>query len=486
MPSFDAITIPMRPGLDGSGFTTDLWDAKLHAARGVDQHTTGALARRVSHVVVPAALTALVGAIGLGRPGLWTDELATWGMATTPWHDFWPVLRYVDAVLAPYYAFMHVWVSIFGDSDVSLRAPSLLSMVGAAALVGAIGAKVASRRVGLVAGIVFAVLPSTSRFAAEARPFALTVLCACLATWLLLRCWAESTVTRWLAYALGIVVLGWLHVVAILLVAAHAWVVLTWRRSLWWPFAAAAAVGGIASVPILYYGAAQRHQVAYISPVGFVTAVPYSQVLFGGLAVAVFIAALALGSLPLRLPSAIFAAWALVPPMALILVSLVLPMFLPRYLVFTTPGWALLAGAALARLRVPWASALLVVLAVLTVPAQVQMRGVGGHDQATRQLVDIIAARQQPGDAVAYASDEPIGAWTARDAVDHYLAPGRRPRDVLATNPPRHAGLLLATECDQVQPCLAGVQRLWVVRATAVADPLAGMGPGKENVLRRD
>jgi mannosyltransferase len=478
-----AATTPLRRPQTGP--TGDLWDDMLRLARRVEHDTTQTFVRRITPWLVPMLLTGLIGAAGMAQPGLWTDELATWGMARAPWPEFWPVLRYVDAVLVPYYAFMHLWVRVFGDSDISLRIPSLLAMVLAAGMVGALGTKLSGRRAGLLAGTVFALLPSTSRFAAEARPYALTVPVAVAATALLVRAWEKPGFLRWTGYALAIALLGLLHVVALLLLAAHGWAVLTWQRRLWWRFGIAAACGAGFAVPLLYYGIRQRHQVAYIPPVTFYTFLPYGEVVFGTVAIAVFVMLLALFSLPLRFPSAVLTAWATVPPIALVVVSLAVPMFLPRYLLFTTPAWALLAGVALARLRLPWAVAGLLVIALLGVTTQLAIRMPGGHEhQATRQLAAVIASETRPGDGIVYADDEPIGSWTLRDSIAHYTPPSARPRDVLATHPPRTGGQLLATECEHVGPCLAGTTRLWVVRIGQLPDPLAGIGPAKEAVLR--
>ncbi|MGE5827815.1 MAG: glycosyltransferase family 39 protein [Micromonosporaceae bacterium] len=476
-------TVLLRP-TDAPG--RDPWDDLLRLARLVEATTTRSLARRWMHWLAPLVLAGLIGAVALGGPGLWTDELATWGMATTPWHEFWPVLRYVDGVLAPYYVLMHAWVSVFGDSDIALRAPSLLAMAASAGLIGVIGARLGGRRTGLLAGVVFALLPSTSRFAAEARPYALTVLAACVATVLLMQAWQRPNLGWWAAYAAAIAVLGWLHVVALLLVVGHAWSVAAWKRAQWWRFLPAVAAGIAASAPILIYGVRQRHQVAYIPRIGLGTVLPYGQVVFGALLVAIVVVALALFSLPLRFPTAVFTAWAVAPAAALGVVSLALPMFLPRYLIYTTPGWALLAGACLARLRPQWRIATVAVLAVVAVPAQLQMRTPGGHEQATRQLAGVIAAASRPGDGVIYADDEPIGGWTMRDTIAHYLTPSQRPADVLATHPPRTAGLLLATECSDVVACVAGRPRLWVVRIGTLADPLAGIGVTKHDLLSRE
>jgi mannosyltransferase len=111
------------------------------------------------------------------------------------------------------------------------------------------------------------------------------------------------------------------------------------------------------------------------------------------------------------------------------------------------------------------------------------MRGPGGHEQATAQLGQLLTEHSRPGDVVVYADEEVVGAWTARDAVAHYVPAEMRPNDVLATNPPRTAGLLLATERTDVAAALTDAPRVWVIRIGTLADPLYGLGAGKQDAL---
>src|SRR6266545_4890425 len=106
----------------------------------------------------PAVLVLVLSGYQLTRPALWADELATWGAVRLGWGP-------------------------------ALRLPSVLAMAAAAGLLSILGARVAGRPAGLLAGLAFAVVPTTSRYAQEARPYAFAILFAVLASlalvWLL-------------------------------------------------------------------------------------------------------------------------------------------------------------------------------------------------------------------------------------------------------------------------------------------------------------
>ena len=95
---------------------------------------------------------------------------------------------------------LHYWIAAFGDSIDAMRSLSVLAMAGAAACVTLAGRKLAGTGPGLLAGLVFALMPSVSRFAQEARSYALEVLVATLAALLLLRALDRPSVPRWVAY----------------------------------------------------------------------------------------------------------------------------------------------------------------------------------------------------------------------------------------------------------------------------------------------
>ena len=118
----------------------------------------------------PALATFILGMYQLDSPALWRDEIATWTIATRPVPGLLATMRHTDAAQVAYYLFMHYWLALLGTSAIAMRLPSVFAMAGAAACVAQLGARLSGRRAGLVSGLVFAVLPSVSRFAQERGP----------------------------------------------------------------------------------------------------------------------------------------------------------------------------------------------------------------------------------------------------------------------------------------------------------------------------
>jgi mannosyltransferase len=461
----------------------DPWQEDLHAqAPGTVYGPRDKRLHRLAWLA-PAVVMAVLGLVGVTVPALWTDELATWGMATTTRSEAWSLLRWVDVVIAPYYFFMQGWVDLFGDSDLSLRLPSVGAMTAAAGLIGALGTRLGTPRTGLVAGVLFALLPYSTRFAQEARPYALAVLAGVVATYALVRALERPGFWRWCAYAAVLAVLGLLHGVALLLLGAHGWFVIALRRWATWQWLAAAVVAAGPGIVLIGLGRQQRNQISWIPSAELSSVTDYPRLLFGATVVGLLLIFLSLFGLPLRYPAAAYTAWAIVPPCALIAAAQVTPLWLPRYLLFTLPAWVLLAATALGRTRVVWAVVVVALVALVGIPAQLAVRAPAGHNEATRDLAKIIEAGLQPADGVVYGLDDG-GDWVGRDTIGHYLPPDKRPRDLLAERPQRTDGQLSAVECLDVIACLRNAPRLWVVRLGRWDDPLLAIGDPKEEVLR--
>jgi mannosyltransferase len=176
---------------------------------------------------VPVVVTAVLGLIEIGIPQLWRDELASWSAASRTLPQLWAMLHNIDAVLGIYYFGLHLWMAVFGDSATAMRLPSVLAMAGAAGVVALIGRRLGGGAAGLASGLVFALIPSVSRYAQEARPYAFAMFFAALATLTFLRAMERPNWSRWAIYAVVLAAAGASNLVAVSVAAGHL-IILLW------------------------------------------------------------------------------------------------------------------------------------------------------------------------------------------------------------------------------------------------------------------
>jgi mannosyltransferase len=427
----------------------------------------------------------VVGLVRLSVPGLWADELATWGIVKLSWSDFRSLLLHTDAALAPYYLLMRGWTALVGDSDTLLRLPAVLAMAGTAGIVGRLGARVATPRVGLLAGLAFVAVPMTSRYAQEARPYAVAMLGAATATLALTYLVERWTVARALGYAASVALLGLAHPLALALLLGHAFVVAALAPRLLPRWFGAAFAGCCPVAPLLWMGYRQRVKIGWIASSDNRQPLVFLENFFGTPAVAAIVVVLGLLAVSARRPSLVPSAWALLPAAALLAVSQVaVSVWLPRYLLFVLPAWALLAGLTLARAPLPAATATLVLLAALGLPRQLVVRTSAGHDLGSREAGAVIVEHAKPGDAIIYATDDAGALWVPRDVVARYVPAARRPADVLLVHAQRTGGVEFAAECPDIGSCLNNRPRVWLVRVGIHANPLDNLGDAYETPVR--
>ncbi|HWS31398.1 MAG TPA: glycosyltransferase family 39 protein [Actinoplanes sp.] len=445
----------------------------------------------------PPAVTAALGGWALNRPALWTDELATWGATRLAGDQLWRLAGSVDAVLTPYYAVVKV-LAPDGPRRLSLVAAVLTSVV-----VVALGRRAGGDTTGLIAGLLFAVLPVTSRYAQEARPYAAVMLFAALALLALLRLRDRPSPPRAAAYAAAVALTGLCHPLsALLMLAGHA--VAGWR--LWRMWAPAALAGALPAIGLGVMAAGQTGQVAWIGRVSLATLrlLPEQFLLTGvtgGLLLALAVAgtrrdpvqnAVAeVGRHPVRNAVAevvrhpvriAVAGAALVPPVLLLAAGTVAGVWVPRYVLIALPALVVLAATGAARAgRLPAVIAVSVI-AALGWPSQVDIRGPAGHGQDSRRAAEVIGGQQRDGDVVVFPDSHPTQPWVARDIYERYV-PTPRPPDVLAVVPQRVDGRLTARECADPAACLGTPPRIWILRPDNAPDPLRDMSPAKRTLL---
>lgn len=453
-------------------------------------------------------LAGILAAVGAGVPSYWGDEAASVLSAERSVPSLMGLLGRVDAVHGAYYLFLHEWIRLVGTSEAAVRLPSAVAIGVAAAGVVVLGSRLLGPAIGVLAGLVFAVLPIATRMGMEARSYAFAMAAA---VWLTV--WLHELVRRresrwwaWALFAVGFAGGVYLFLYLALLAPVHLAIVLGARASrpvvVRW---VAASVGAaVLAAPILVLAMSQREQIGFLARRDYATAgAVLVEQWFGSawvlavaawcaMAVAVATAAFAQAGRSTRSGVVVVVVWMAVPTAVLLAGDAWLtPLYNPRYLAFCAPSVALLIAAGLRALGV-YAARLaarpmllrtvplvgLGLVVALAAPAYVAQRGPYAKDGGSdlRQTAEVIAAHAVEGDAIVF---------------DRTVKPSRRPRLALNLYPDKFARvedveLVKPHEArtslwDKVAPLpevadrVLAHQRVWAVESDADASDVAAL-----------
>jgi mannosyltransferase len=453
-------------------------------------------------------LAAVVAAIGSWIPSKWNDEAATQTAALRTLPHLWQMMQNIDAVHGTYYFLMHFWVMAFGISNFALRAPSMIAVGVACAGVVVLGRRFGSRRLAIFAGLAFAILPRVTWMGMEARSSALTAVVAVWLTILLVRAVERRTIGWWAFYAAlaGVGVL--LNLYVALLVVAHGVTLLIARKHLANPlrlligWSVSAAAAAAISFPVDRLSLTQSGQLPF-GPLDFTNTLNtllFEQYFSGATptvgrgvpipptslwSIAVILAAtlgwimilaplarryfrpvaphsVPLGFLGLVVPWIFF-------PTGLVLVWSLLghPMYSGRYFAFTTPAVALLIGATVSALRLPWFRvASLGLLAVLIVPVYLSQReptSKNGTDW--QEAAAILQAHAKPGQDIYYGPARDGSHVSAHKISQAYPAVLSSLHDISLKETPIQDASLWGTDwpLTHAKPLLRTTGLLWAV-----------------------
>ncbi len=136
--------------------------------------------------ILVVAIAAGLRFFGLGSQPLWLDEGYSWWDARQTLADLWSLVPQCDPHPPLYFVLLKAWTDVLGDGTVALRMLSALLGVATTITVIFAGREI-DRRVGWVAGLLFALTPFQVEFGHEARPYALLCFGAALVTFGALR-----------------------------------------------------------------------------------------------------------------------------------------------------------------------------------------------------------------------------------------------------------------------------------------------------------
>ncbi|MDP9883356.1 mannosyltransferase [Sinomonas atrocyanea] len=379
-------------------------------------------------IVFAAALAFAL--LGIGNPGLDADEAASWWAAGLSWHDFWQLVSNQDLNFAPFYIFMHFWSTV--SSDVWwLRLPSAVCAAAAVTALSGFARSLYHPSAGWISAFLLVLSSGWVKYAQDARPYAASLAAATLATW-----YFHSRLDRRLSRPQIFLYLGLAtalpltHLFAGLVLGVHVLMAFLRRRRghLILALSALAPTAAVAAATFMQVG-----QVSWLTKLGPVDAARDMLSTFGG-AWYCLVGALAVTGLTLDFlgakrtrtmpPKALWLGlWWLAPPLIFWTASmLATPIFTGRYVIWTLPPMVISASFAISRLfalpslriAVP---ACLIILGLLTIPTQVQVRSEDGHNWAPQQLAAIITSEANVNTDALFAP-----GWAVRLPVLYHLS----------------------------------------------------------------
>ncbi len=304
----------------------------------------------------------------IGNKSMWLDESLSFH-----WSRLSPgQLLHQASVREPnmnlYYLMLKGW-RVLGDSEAAMRSLSAVAAVSCVTLLFIVGRRLLGARTALVAAVLLSVHGFLLQHAQQVRGYTFGVLVVLAASYCFVAGIERPAVLPWVSYGLLMGVAAYVHLFALFVPIAHGVSVLALpeRRRPWLHMLVAGAAMSLLVSPLLYWSARSGGLDWVQSPTpGAVKDLVRSMAGGdGGLLLLLVIApAWLLGcaraarawkerthSEEMAWRHAFVVSWLAVPPGLMLAVSLLRPIFVPRYAIFSLPAAVLLAAAGLCSLR---------------------------------------------------------------------------------------------------------------------------------------
>jgi mannosyltransferase len=370
-------------------------------------------------VVGSMALLAVLARYSIARRPFWLDEATSILFARKPLLDLVGSVADSNTNMTAYYFVLHFWRQL-GDTEMPIRALSALCAVLTVPALYLMGRRLLDRRAALLACVLFATNAMVIAYAQEARSYTLLLLLLSWGTVAYLRALDRQSVGAWLLVALPMAAALYCHYFAAFVLMSHGagFVV---RRAKLRPALPALAVLIAAAGSIGFFVLGRGGSPLDWIPSPTLESVWETVRLVGGgtdLRALASIALIVLGVFSAaRWSSGLLLGWVVLPFVGILLISLVQPAFVSRYLFMTVPAISLLVGAGISRLRLRPAILLTAVaLCLAAVPALTSVYTSRYDDW--RSAAAYVAEQAEPGDYIIY--NDPSGAKPFQLQLERY------------------------------------------------------------------
>jgi mannosyltransferase len=429
---------------------------------------------------------------------LWRDEVDALLFATQPLDQFVAMFRQPGQNGPLFFLALRPWLAVTGHTEFALRFPSALAGVLSVPLLYALVARLAGRRAGLVAALLMATAPYGVWYGQEAKMYALlTVLVpASLLAITRIALTEQSTRTRlvhWVALYVLTSLSFYTHLLAALALPVQAlWLLILprWRfalrlrdASIYFLALALPYVPFLRWVPPMWTSSFQTgHPFVPLPDIVQVLAGAFSRGVLGIQPVSLlpYMVALVAGLVlwpisrqprPHALPprprvALLLLIWLALPPLSIYLVSLGMPIFTDRYLIWAMPAFLALLACGIVALEWEWRR-----LGIAAGAAVLALSGWSMYLQAAqpikadfRSAAAYVLPQWQPGDALMYQI--PYNRYT----FTYYASGGDDPHDMRwqgVDGPYTNAGMSEAEADAWMATRLGGAQTVWLVSSEA-------------------
>ena len=417
--------------------------SKAHSATG---KPSGSLSPYAVLIALVTILATILRMHALTAKSFWLDEGISIDIARLSWPRFLHAMWSGEANMVLYYSLLHFWLTL-GGSERFVRGLSVLFSVATIPVIFFLGARLFGRRVGLLAALLLAINAYHIRYAQETRSYAMVVFFAVLATWLLVKNLQEPSSANWGIYAAVCALATYSHFYAALLVPAHAISLLSWRRDEipWRKLVCSFLAFGVMVVPIAIFvltiyvlktGAPPKLWFPPLQPdslliLGLDFSGAYGRMLLSLDVLAIGIAAL--GAARVQRSGehtrdtwgyTLLFSWLVAPVVMVVTVSLVKPLFVPRFLSFCLPALLLLVAVGISRLRpavLSWG--LFVAISVCSILGDIRYYQYDFEmsHQDWRAATSYVFDHAQPGDSIFFcepAGEAPFGFYSRQQKSD--------------------------------------------------------------------
>lgn len=402
------------------------------------------------------------------------------------WRDETDALRFSQAPLTEllgnltrpgwngplYFILLRGWLALGGESEFAARYSSLILGVLAVPLTWVVGRRMAGRATGAIGAALVALSPYLVWYSQELKMYTLVLALGLLSTYLYLCALDEGGWGWWLGHVVTTSLMIYTHILAVLILLPQAlWFAVGWRRyrSRWQGWLADMAALtlpylplAVWQVPLLLSDFQTGHPFYPLDDMVRLLFLAFSRGVatpWEPISMGVFLLLL-LGGLVLRDPGdyrgvPALALWLAVPVLAVYLISLGMPIFTDRYLIYVTPAYALLLARGLVTIGRRWRPAQVVVAALLVI-----FLAQGWWTQAARPIKSdfrgaarLVAEGYQPGDLVIFQM--PYGRYT----FEYYYRQPFEGAEGLYTN----HGMSEAEANQQMRAMTAGRSTVWLI-----------------------